>query len=310
MTPFSSRSILNRPLPLRCPQITVVTEGRDTAVGVLVKGTAPFSYVWYKNNVPLNGFDSASLSLRNIQLSQAGVYSVIVANGYGRDTGVTTLVVDSMFDTVAVSSSGKGAVSPDGNVRVRLQATPVFSYAPDTGNYADSVIVNGVNLPTVTDTSQYTFSPITANSSFRVVFAAIACTLAIAPPVNGTITPGLQAKTKFYYGDTITLTAVPDRGYYFGGWGGDTTGTSPTLHLIMKSNKTISATFADTSKLSLTVSSTNGSVTLDPPGGTYGPGTSVKLTAMANPGYVFSSWTDSAVGTKDTVTVIMNAKRP
>ncbi|MGB7568056.1 MAG: immunoglobulin domain-containing protein, partial [Chitinivibrionales bacterium] len=57
--PVNFKPTITAPLP----QITVVTEGRDTAVGVLVKGTAPFSYAWYKNNVPLNGFDSASLSL-------------------------------------------------------------------------------------------------------------------------------------------------------------------------------------------------------------------------------------------------------
>ena len=44
-------------------QMIVVTEGRDTTIGISVKGTAPFSYAWYKNNVPLNGFDSVSLAL-------------------------------------------------------------------------------------------------------------------------------------------------------------------------------------------------------------------------------------------------------
>jgi uncharacterized repeat protein (TIGR02543 family) len=38
-------------------------------------------------------------------------------------------------------------------------------------------------------------------------------------------------------------------------------------------------------------------------------GAAVKLTAAPNLGYVFSSWKDSAVGAKDTITIVMNSKK-
>ena len=78
----------------------------------------------------------------------------------------------------------------------------------------------------------------------------------------------------------------------------------------MKSNKTISATFADTSKLSLTVSSTNGaSAPPDPPGGTYGVGAAVSSRPCPTPVTCSLRGPTAPVGTKDTVTVIMNSKK-
>ena len=170
--------------------------------------------------------------------------------------------------------------------------------------------MNGANLPSSTTSTQYTFSGIIANSSLRVVFVGIACTLSIKPPpVNGTVSSSPLLKTIFSYGDSVVLTAVPDKGYYFGGWGGDAFGTSATLRLFMNSNKTISANFVDMSKLSLTISSSNGTVTLDPTGGAYDSGTTVKLTAKPDSGFVFSSWKDSASGSLDTVSIVINSKK-
>lgn len=52
-----------------------------------------------------------------------------------------------------------------------------------------------------------------------------------------------------------------------------------------------------------------GTVTLDPPGGTYAPGTIVTLTASAAPGSIFSGWSGNLSGSANPATVIMNSNK-
>jgi hypothetical protein len=44
-------------------------------------------------------------------------------------------------------------------------------------------------------------------------------------------------------GATVTLTAVPSSGWYFGGWGGDATGTASPLELVIEADVAIEARF-------------------------------------------------------------------
>jgi uncharacterized repeat protein (TIGR02543 family) len=53
----------------------------------------------------------------------------------------------------------------------------------------------------------------------------------------------------------------------------------------------------------------SGSVTLDPPGGSYDEGTVVTLTASADAGSTFEGWSGAATGTANPVTVTMDGDR-
>jgi len=53
----------------------------------------------------------------------------------------------------------------------------------------------------------------------------------------------------------------------------------------------------------------DGSVTLDPAGGTYGEGTTVTLTADPSPDWVFVEWSGDLTGTQNPDTIVMNSDK-
>ena len=65
------------------PISQTVTVGKPVSFAVTAGGTPPLSYQWRLGGNPLPGATAASLVLTNVQLTQAGVYSVRVTNSVG-----------------------------------------------------------------------------------------------------------------------------------------------------------------------------------------------------------------------------------
>jgi hypothetical protein len=62
------------------PQSQTVLAGKNAAFSVSATGTETLYYQWALNGAPLPGATNSNLLLTNIQLSDAGTYSVLVAN--------------------------------------------------------------------------------------------------------------------------------------------------------------------------------------------------------------------------------------
>src|SRR6187549_2628002 len=56
-------------------------------------GEPPFTYVWFKDYVPLQGKTDAALELRALQASDSGSYMVMVSNAGGYVTSAPEVVV-------------------------------------------------------------------------------------------------------------------------------------------------------------------------------------------------------------------------
>lgn len=65
------------------PQSLIVPEESTPVFSVTVEGTEPFTYQWFYNGLALDDAYGARLALENVQLSQAGSYSVLVLSGSG-----------------------------------------------------------------------------------------------------------------------------------------------------------------------------------------------------------------------------------
>ena len=108
----------------------------------------------------------------------------------------------------------------------------------------------------------------------------------------------------------MKLAAIPGSGYFFNGWSGALSGMKNPDTLMMNANKSVTANFVKASLFTLTVSvEGGGSVSLNPPGGIYGNGTVVTLTANPSPGFQFAGWNNALSGANNPATLTMNANK-
>ncbi|HZT16947.1 MAG TPA: hypothetical protein VFA19_13475 [Gaiellaceae bacterium] len=147
--------------------------------------------------------------------------------------------------------------------------------------------------------------------------------LTVAVGGNGTVTGGgiscpstCTASEPLNAG--VTLTATPASGYAFTGWTGDCTGTG-SCTLTMSADRSVTATFAPSVTLSVTVSGTGnvsgGSGAINCGSGAnvcsapFAANASVTLVATPPTGGAFLGWTGACGGTATTCTVSMNASK-
>jgi len=104
----------------------------------------------------------------------------------------------------------------------------------------------------------------------------------------------LSAPGPYPDGNVVTLTAVPDPGWEFTGWGGALISQDDTnpASLVMSQNRWVQATFVESSSDTYTLTTaTSGQGSIDlSSSGPYEDGTIVTLTAVPDSGWLFSGW--------------------
>jgi len=157
---------------------------------------------------------------------------------------------------------------------------------------------------------------ITMNESKRVT-ASFECekkediTLTIRATDGGTTNPrpGTYNKKK---GERVTISANPNSGCRFTGWGGHASGTSTSTTITMDESKRVTASFECEKKedITLTIRATDGGTT-NPKPGTYNKKKGERVTISANPnsGCRFTGWGGHASGTSTSTTITMNESK-
>src|SRR5208282_3390835 len=104
------------------PQDQTALVGQDTSFSVQASGTAPLGYQWYYNtNTVLTNATSSILTLTNVQLSDAGGYSVVVTNAYGSATSAVAQL------TVSLPVAPSIITQPQDQTNILPGATATFS---------------------------------------------------------------------------------------------------------------------------------------------------------------------------------------
>ncbi len=101
-------SIYSCTVPVGAPVITVppvpqpgVAAGTTVIFTVTATGNATLRYQWLKNNTPIAGATTNTLTLPNVHFLDSGFYSVIVSNGVGTATsdGASLIVLPTIAPT-------------------------------------------------------------------------------------------------------------------------------------------------------------------------------------------------------------------
>ena len=101
-------SVLGNPLAFATqPSNQLAYVGQTVTFTTLVQSSQPLNYQWYRGNNLLTDQTNAALTLSDVQLADAGQYSVIASNALG---AVTSAAVTLTVQTVSVTISGPASI--------------------------------------------------------------------------------------------------------------------------------------------------------------------------------------------------------
>ena len=142
------------------PNNLTVAQSQNASFSVVANGSAPFSYQWNFDGTAMSGDTNASLTLTNVQTTQAGAYTVVVTNNAGSITSaVATLTVTNPI--VTLSLFGGGGLTPNGftfQLSVPVGITYVILASTDLQTWtpiATNVATNGNVVFTDTAATNY-----------------------------------------------------------------------------------------------------------------------------------------------------------
>jgi hypothetical protein len=177
-------------------------QGGSISVTVTAGGTLPFTYLWHdNNNAVISGATNSTLTLSNLQTTQAGTYTVTVSNTYGLASTNFNLAV----------GSGPPVISVD------LQPTNLTAYAGTIESYSITAGGSGQGLayqwyrdgaPIAGATSHtYTFATLAGTNTYYCAvtndFSAGVPTLSRTGTVIGIVPPSLNPLS---YGSKVKIT--------------------------------------------------------------------------------------------------------
>ena len=111
------------------PQGTNVNQGASVTFSVLAFSASPLTYQWLKNGLPIFGANSPAYAIPYVQASDAGAYSVIVANFSG--SVVTPAVALSLSPPPAITAQPQSLSLAPGDTAVfsvSASGAPPLSY--------------------------------------------------------------------------------------------------------------------------------------------------------------------------------------
>jgi ELWxxDGT repeat protein len=216
----------------------------------------------------------------------------------GPKTVTAVFVIDQHSLNVLVTGQGSVTMNPTGGsyatgTSVTLTPTPGAGWHFDHWEGA----LSGNATP-----AQIT---VDADAAFTAVFLADTFALDVNVTGEGSVTLD-PVGGAYSAGQLVTLTATAAEGWLFDRWEGALSGGATYTQLTMDTDKAVTAVFVR-KQYTLTISiEGGGSVTLEPPGGTYPSGTVVTLTPKGNADTRFEIWGGNLLGTRQPATVTMD----
>jgi len=189
------------------PQDQTVSGGATATFSTVLLGQAPFSYQWQFNGTNLPGATKSSLSLTNVEFSNAGPYNVVVTNNSGSLTSaVATLTVVPLFIT-GQPTSQTSYLGGQGTFSVGASGKGPFSYQ---WQFYGSNILSATTNPLVVPNLQFSNSgpySVTVTNSYGSVLSSNAILTVV--PILLNAQPQSQVG---FHGQTIRFTVAAQAG--------------------------------------------------------------------------------------------------
>jgi len=132
------------------PQNQSAVEGQDVTFSVTATGTAPLSYQWTFNGMPLPGGNEASITLQSVDLADAGEYRVVITNEAGSITSDATSLAVSVLPTVTPLYLSSPQMTSTG-FTFHLSATAGYTYVILASTNCQDWTPISTNLATTTN---------------------------------------------------------------------------------------------------------------------------------------------------------------
>lgn len=256
------------------PQYTITANANNNAWGTVSGGgTYNAGETCILKATPASGYEFLKWTKNGAEVSTSSTYSFAVAENASYTAVFGEPSVTYYTITTTVSPDGAGTVEGAG------------VYPQGTTTNPRSIRVNG--------DATYTAHFLQQNYTI---------TVAADPPQGGSVSGG----GSYHYGDIATLTATANSGYQFQAWSdGSTQNPHPVT---VTGNAEYKAIFSEVGTTYYNVSANVRPANAGSVDGTgaYPAGTTITLTATANPGYTFSHWNDNNTSNPRTVTVNSN----
>ncbi len=146
-------SVLLPPIIGTPPTGQTVATGANVTFSVTASGDGPFTYQWRKASSPLSGATSVTLSLNNVQFSDAASYDVIVTGPGGSTTSAAaTLVVNGPPSITTHPAARSAYVGGSATFTVAALGTAPLAYqwrrggSPITGATSATLSLDGLQL--------------------------------------------------------------------------------------------------------------------------------------------------------------------
>lgn len=101
------------------PDDITVSAGQPATFSATASGTAPLSYQWRKNGSNIQGANSSSYTISNVQQSDAGNYDVVVSNNAGSIASEAATLTVTAFNappTATITTPSAGAMYRGGDI--------------------------------------------------------------------------------------------------------------------------------------------------------------------------------------------------
>ncbi len=273
------------------PQYTITVNANNNSWGTVTGGgTYNAGATCTLTATPASGYQFQSWKKNGSVVSTDATYTFTV-NESATYTAYFGEPLQYYTVTTAVNPDGAGYVTGGGtfqeNSSITLSAVSYPGYM--FNHWQDG---NTSNPRTVTVTQDITYTAYYDLEEYTIQVYA-------SPSNGGTVGGG----GNYHYGETATLTATPANGYEFAGWS-DGNSDNPRQVIVTQAAFYV-AVFNEVGTNYYTVGvlaypEEAGMVT---GGGTYEAGSNVIITAVPNPGYMFTSWEDGSQSNPRTITV-------